>query len=182
MRDLVEQWNGFLRENPDSEMFEAAFLRAYVEYESIIAEIFMHFSLGRSTGAYQPIRKLSFTDETQLAELIRGEARFIDYSSVISRCSKHIFQIDPFEFVFSLTNYNDEIKKMKLIRNYLAHRSVEAKARYKTSVINEMVYVEPGVYLQKKVKGSSETYYSKYCRVMIEITEFFKNDALLLKI
>jgi len=182
MNSIIANWNDLLKTNSTPEMYESAFLRIYIEYESFIAETFSHFALGRSYGGYQPLRKLEFIQEDQLKDLIRGESSFVDYTKAIDRCSKHIFDKDPFGVLFSSANYNDDLIKMKLIRNYLAHRSIEAKDRYIRSVLmalNINDFVNPGEFLQKQVKSSGETYYTKYCKIFSEIYEFFHNDELL---
>lgn len=182
MNSIITSWNELLKINNSSDMYESAFLRIYIEYESFVAETFLTFSLGKSYGSYEPQRKLNFSEDNQLRNLIRGESNFVDYSKAIDRCSKHIFNKDPFNMLFSSANYSDDLIKMKLVRNYLAHRSIEAKEKYTRSVLKGLSitnYISPGDFLQKQVKHSSETYYTKYCKIFREIHDFFHNDELL---
>lgn len=182
MNDLIDFWTNEITKNPIPEIFEAAFLRIYTEYENYLRKTFISFSLGVSYTSYVPDRKLLFIDEVQLTDLIKGESRFVDYINAIPRCSKHIFQKDPFNTVLSAWNYHDDLMKMKYIRDYLSHRSDESRGRYERAVLNTYSinsFIEPGNFLQKKRNGSSDIFYSYYCNIFVEIFEYFNNDELL---
>lgn len=182
MRDSIDFWNAEISKNNAPEIIESAFLRLYIEYEVYLANTFVTFALGSSYTSYLPHRKLAFSDATQLAEVIRGDSQFVDYIKAIPRCSKHIFQKNPFDLVFNSRNYNDDLLKMKHIRNYLAHRSSESLLKYRESVLKTYSiddYMDPGVFLLRKVNNKSFTFYTMYCNIFIEIYEIFRNDVLL---
>ena len=181
--NLIEFWNFQIKNTShDSGIYEAAFLRIYIEFENFLRKTFVLFSLGQSYSSYVPVRKLAFQDENQLSELIRGEAKFVDYMNAISRCSKHIFEKDPFNVILNAKNFHDDLIKMKRIRDYLAHRSTEAKGRYEKQVLNSYgitEYIEPGFFLQRKMKNLQEAVYSYYCGIFLDIIESFSNDIIL---
>jgi hypothetical protein len=71
---------------------------------------------------------------------------------------------------------------MKLIRDYLAHRSDESRGKYQNSVL--MTYgikqfIEPGIFLLRKVNNKPDTFYSMYCNIFLDVYNIFKNDNLL---
>ncbi len=182
MHDLVNFWNTEIARSGSPEIVESAFLRLYIEHEDFLRKTFIKFSLGSSYTTYIPQRKLAFSDETQLVNIIKGESQFVDYPKAIRRCSKHIFTKDPFEIIFSSQNYSDDLAKMKLIRNYLAHKSPEARGKYEDNILRTYqinTFIEPGVFLLRKANQKPYTYYTHYCNIFIQTFEIFKNDELL---
>lgn len=182
MHDLITFWNAEITKNNAPEIVESAFLRLYIEYENFLRKTFVKFALGSSYTSYLPQRKLQFSDETQLSEVIRGENLFVDYIRAIPRCAKHIFLKNPFDLVFGSQNYHDDLKKMKTIRNFLAHRSDEALGKYLNNVLKPYSinsYVEPGEFLLYQIPNLTSTYYTSYCEVFTQTSDLFSNDALL---
>ena len=183
MNELFEFWNLQIKENSHNAcIYESAFLRLYIEFEVFLRNTFVLFSLGRSYSSYIPKRKINFQDETQLTEIIRGESSFVDYIRAIKRCSKYIFEKDPFETFLLSANFHDDLSKMKHIRDYLAHRSNEAKGHYVKQVLNSYgieVFIEPGDFLKRKMKNRQETFYSFYCGIFHDVIDLFHNDEVL---
>ncbi len=98
---------------------------------------------------------------------------------------REIFIKDPFELIFSSQNYSDDLLKMKLIRNYLAHKSTEARGKYEDNVLRTYqinTFIEPGIFLLRRANQKPYTYYTHYCNIFIQTFEIFKNDALLVAI
>lgn len=182
MHDLVNFWNLEISRSGSPEIVESAFLRLYIEHEDFLRKTFIRFSLGSSYTTYIPQRKLFFSDESQLTDVIRGESPFVDYQKAIPRCSKHIFLKDPFDLIFSSQNFSDDLKKMKLIRNYLAHKSNEARGKYEDNVLRTYqidTFIEPGVFLLRRANQKPYTYYTHYCNIFLQTFDALRNDTLL---
>lgn len=182
MNNLIQYWDSIISTNCSPEIVESAFLRIYIEFENYLRTTFVTFSLGNSYSTYVPQRKLHFSDSTQLAEVIRGEGNFVDYIKAIPRCAKHIFQNNPFDLIYASVTFSDDLKKMLIIRNYLAHRSDESKQKYLNNVLKTFgiqSFEEPGVFLLRQMNRTSQTYYSYFCSLICDIQALFKNDTVL---
>lgn len=182
MNDAFFYWERKVSESPDPPIVEAGFLRSYISFEEFIAKSFISFSLGESHGEYTPDRFLQFSSTDQLFETIRGESQYVDVFKAIPRCAKHIFIKNPFEIVFSDANFSDPLTKMRVIRNYLAHRSAESKEKFKSKVLgayNLPETLDPGDFLLMKRKGNQETYYSHYIEILKKAHAALNDTAIL---
>jgi len=182
MNDIFQYWESKIAKEPEPLLVEAGFLRSYICFEEFMRDIFISFSLGKNYKSYTPSRSLCFNSENQLMEVIRGEASFVDYYKAIERCSKHIFTQDPFPIVFSDSCFSQPLLQMRVLRNYLAHRSAESKERYISKVLSSYGFsenLEPGDFLLRKMKNGTVTYYNHYMEVLRRAHSALTDEAIL---
>lgn len=167
--DCSEKMNG------DPLIYESVFLKVYVKFELFISKIFTKYALGKTNeNGFVPERKLCFSDEQQLFEVINGTTNkeYIDYLKVIQTIGNHIFQNNPFSVLFEIAEYNTILRQCIAIRNCIAHESDSSKKKYQECcLVVTKPYVDPGVYLSSINKHTSKTYYTFYVSKLIEISE-----------
>lgn len=175
----IEYWKQLLQSNSNSELIELAFFKIFIKYEKFISDIFIHYSIGeKSDFNYCPVRKLNFIDEVHLNKMLqKRNINFINHFEVVQDLSEHIFIDNPFDILISAANYGPEVKKMKIIRDYIAHESSHAKKKFETNVTNNIV-LKPYEFLNKTERSLSISYYSYYLKIMEETSEYITKGPL----
>lgn len=169
----IEYWKQLLQANSNPELIELAFFKIFIKFEKLISDIFIKYSIGeKSDFEFCPKRKLNFIDEDHLNKIIKkNNTSFINHYESILNLSEHIFINNPFEIISTSANYSSEIRKMKIIRDYIAHESSHSKSKYETNVTNRK-NLKPHEFLNKTKPSLSISYYSYYLKLMIETSEY----------
>lgn len=175
LRSEIEKWTTFFSSQAsyDKRLLELAFFKIVVKFEKFLSELFVIYSTGgQSPREYVPSRKLEFIDEKHLSGVIAGNKPFINYYQTIQQISKHVFidNQDPFSLIFDDLKYSGYLQKMKHIRNYIAHESIESKHSYKTKVLNGK-FVEPYIHLQEMDHTQKISLYTVYINSLLEIVD-----------
>ncbi|HCC07778.1 MAG TPA: hypothetical protein DEP72_06450 [Clostridiales bacterium] len=154
-------------------IYEASFFKIYVKFEKYLATVFSNYCIGiQSSKDYLPERKLMFIDEEHLNAVLKGgDKHYIDYIKKIEQLSKHIFIENPFNIIFEVADNLTAYNQMIVLRNHIAHESAESKSKYTQMILGKGEYIDPGQYLMKKNKKTSQTNYSFYIRKITEISE-----------
>lgn len=164
-------------------LYEVAFFKIFVKFELAIVDLFKQYCIGTPTyTGYVVGRKLAFDDENHI-EGVFGSTRssFIDYMEQVQSKSKHIFKEDPFSLIFNDAKLAQQIKSMRLIRNYIAHESNESRTKYHSDVIGrEKPFVEPNDFLQLNNRRRSIKNYSIYLECMDDSIDILWNPEALL--
>ena len=167
----------------NDKLIELAFFKIFVKFEKYMSKIFIHYSIGKkSSKKYKPKRKLGFSTENQLNDMIRGSNRnYVDFSKTIALISFHIFQEgnDPFSLIFSDPNFSDNYKKMQYIRNFIAHESEESRQKYINNVLNTyniQNFIPVFEFLLRKNK-KGDSYFSLYLDIIQSYSEILINPS-----
>ena len=177
--DEIEYWKQLLQSNSNSELIELAFFKVFIKYEKFISDIFIHYSIGeKSDFDYCPARKLNFIDEVHLNKMLQKQnTNFINHFEVVQNLSEHIFIDNPFEILTNAANYSSEVKKMKIIRDYIAHESSHAKKKFENNVTNNVV-LKPHEFLNRTNRRLSISNYSHYLKIMEETSKYIAKGPL----
>lgn len=176
INNSITYWSDWASHD-DNKRYDVALMKIWVQFEKFMSELFVDYCLGiASENGYLPERSIEFKSETQLNAFLRAENKqYVDYPSQIKKLSKHIFEKDPFDVIFSDSNNNVTYENIMAIRNYVAHESGEARKKLIKNIYSgrEERFVEPVDYLLRKEKSTHKTYYTYY-------TTFIGNIAQLL--
>lgn len=134
--DLKNQGTPFFRLQQVSEL---AFLRVYLAWESFLEESFTRFMCGATSASGSRPHSYAKPKDIEHARrlLIGPKLRYADWTeptTVIER-AKLIFK-DGKPFVTPVMAIMVELNDMKTTRNYIAHRSVQARKTFATLIQN----------------------------------------------
>lgn len=177
----IEYWTNWAASD-SNKRYDVALMKIWVQFEKFISEIFVNYCLGiPSEKGYLPERSIEFKTDTQLNAFLRNENRqYIDYLAQIKKLSKHIFENNPFDIIFSDANNNVTYENIMAIRNYVAHESGEARKKLINNIYagREDKFVEPVVFLLRKEKSTNNTYYSFYTKFVSDIAQLLTEEIL----
>lgn len=169
----IEYWDNYIASLDERDkILELAFFKIYVKFESFLSTAFINYCIGgASLSGNIPQRKLCFVDREHLDNVLKSRGgSYIDYLSMIENVSDHIFINNPF-YPLKASTYADDLTKMKILRNFIAHESVISKERYIKNVLSNQPYIEPYEHLKKIKKKSSDTYYTHYISILKDVSE-----------
>ena len=163
-------------------LYELAFFKIFVKFELFLKDLFQLYCIGETISKnYLPERKLAFEDFKHLDGILKSpRTSYIDYLDKIQNYSKLIFKNEknPFALIFDNTNFYTYYSHMKIIRNYIAHESNEARKKYHQKVLGEHKnFIEPYEFLKKKNKKLSIPQYSLYIIKIEEMVNILLNPA-----
>jgi len=145
--------------------FDIALLKIWIQFERYYSFLFREYSLGgKSESGFKPELRLQFEDEEQFNVFLReNNKKFIDYPKQVEKLSSYIFKVNPFEIFKTDATYHQVFLECTVIRNYLAHESVESEERLlKTINLIRPDKVDVNEYLMKLMKNSSKSHFSFY--------------------
>lgn len=175
---FIESQNSWASE---TKCFDIALFRCWIKFEKFLSHKFVSYSTEPRNIIGEEIRKLKFIDSEHLKAFLRGEKQYIEYIGKIENLSIHIFENNknPFDLLFTDQKYSNLFKKVRAIRNYIAHESEESKNKYERIVLNNQPYQEPNKYLQGWTKEKDKTYYTYYLDGIKEIAKIINNPLFL---
>lgn len=138
-------------------IYEGAFLRAFRAYENFTEAVFIAFMSGCSNHSEVGIdRFVKDVDAGRARKMLIGEVRYLDWtdaSKVTTRCQAFFKEDSVLES--AIRAFAQEIKWMKVVRNQIAHNSIESRISY-NKVVGEILLIEPkdvpppGAFLRKR--------------------------------
>lgn len=111
--------------------------------------------------------------------LLKGDKQYVDYIKKIEALSKHIFIHTPFNVILEVADNVNIMDQMTALRNYIAHESAEARARYVNTCLGGGQFIEPSEYLCKKNRRKSKTNYTIFIEKIIELSELLLEAPLV---
>ncbi len=185
--DEINNWQTILSSGQSSNhLIELAFFKIFVKFEKFLTSSFIHYSIGkRSSLNFKPKRKLGFKNQKHLEQmLLNPNATFIDYPRILESKAIGIFNDNenPFDIVFSDAIFSDNFRKMKIIRNHIAHESPESMDKYLKKVLNSygiQNFINASDFLNRRSRNSN-SYYSiyintirNYSKIILDPTPYF---------
>lgn len=170
-KEQIDFWSEWANcEN--NQRYDISLMKIYVQFEKFISELFIDYCLGKqSEKKYEPNRLLEFNNLDQLNKVLCYNSNHINYVKVIEHISGNLFDPDPFDILKTDSIYVNSIREVFLIRNFVAHESIESKGKYiKTCLKGE--YIEPSDYLllhHKKKTGPSN--FTTYCKDLLDVAK-----------
>lgn len=135
---------------------EGIFVRAFSSYELFMEDVFILYACGKKTRVGGSVGSfIKPRDGTHARDIIKSHMTFLDWNDadkIIQRCDIYLKNGGPIKL--ALTSNLTRLRYMRTIRNAIAHKSVEAFARYSNVVRNELRapplsnVPEPGEFLQ----------------------------------
>lgn len=175
----VDKWVSWVNEQTESNRrYDIALFKIWITFEKYLSDLIVAYSCGiPSELSYVPNLKLRFCDESHFNIFFSRSKRYVDYISVIEEYSNHIFTENPFQILLSSTSYSQCFEDIKIIRNYVAHESSEARSKYIKRFCNNDAasFVEPNELLIKFNKHHSCTNFSFYINNLKEIARYISN-------
>jgi hypothetical protein len=175
----IVYWEGQISNS--FEHYDLAFFKIYIKLELFIIELFKEYSLGNSSSSgYTPERKLSFQDSSHLDNIFcNRRTSYIEYIEIIKTKSKFVFATnkDPFSLIFSDANLSNYINQFKILRNYIAHESVEAKRNYQRTILGNGSFISVNDHLRRRNRRRSISYFSLYIEKIEDIKEILLNPT-----
>lgn len=160
---------------PDVQRYDIALFKIWIQFERFIGELFVTYATGNSSEkGYSPELKIKFQDGEHFNALMRPKnGKYIDYLDMIETLSKHIFKNNPFEVILGMETEKVAYNQMKLIRNYVAHESNDAKKKLINACFGgrEDKFVEPNDFLKSREKSTKNTYYTYYIDIIKTILD-----------
>lgn len=177
--DEIDKWNNIFSSTStiDPTLYELAFFKVFIKFEKFLSDCFENYAIGNgSSTGYSPNRRLNFDDLDHLNKVIKKENRsFVNHYEVIKNLSDCFFHDNPFDIIKTDPTFTSIIGEMKIIRDYIAHESTAAKAKYISSILNNRVFIEPHVHLLNIKRNTSISYYTHYIDSIITISNFIIN-------
>jgi len=135
---------------------ELSFLKIFVAWEQFLESSFINYMLGGETNRGRRAKRCIFPRDSKHALSIVCEGRpFANWatpSEVIRKAELFFTKGSPFKD--SLSPIQETINDMQIIRNHLAHMSVESRDKFKDLVRSELGYFPykntPGKFLLTK--------------------------------
>lgn len=178
IKNEVSIWATILATTSTSpKIIEAAFLSIAVSCEKYLSEKFLYFAADPHSPA-SPHRKIVINSRDDLSILIKGEQQYIDYNKAIDRCSSILFSKNPFDLVTATAHTTQILSETRTIRNYLAHRSDEARQKYVRICLAGSPYIEVSDYLQKKTTKTRLTNYDRIINGLINIEDTYEHPNI----
>ena len=164
----------------ETECFDIAIFRCWIQFEKFLIDKFIEFSTQYSKLG--DIRKLNFDSAEHFKAFLRGDRSYIEYISKIEILSKHIFKDNknPFDILISDQNYASVFKKLKVIRNHIAHESEESLRKYTNEIFSSKQenVISPNDYLKSWAnKSKTESNYSFYIRNLKNISRLIESPV-----
>ena len=162
-----------------TECFDIAIFRCWIQFEKFLIDKFIELST--QSSELGDIRNLKFDNEEHFKAFLRGDRSYIEYISKIEMLSKHIFKDNknPFDILISDQNYASVFKKLKVIRNHIAHESEESLRKYTNEIFssNQNV-ISPNDYLKSWTnRHRTESNYSFYIRNLKDISRLIESPV-----
>ncbi len=175
----ISEWTTWAAK-PEVQRYDIALLKIWIQFERFIGELFMTYATGNpSERGYSPELKIKFQDEEQFNAFMReGTKKYIEYLDKIEKLSSHIFKTNPFDVILLDADIKSSFEQMKVIRNYIAHESGEARRKFINTCFsgNEKNFVEPNDFLKSREKTTKDTYYTYYMKTIKTILDFLIED------
>lgn len=172
----VDKWVAWVNNNEEPDRcYDLALFKIWITFEKFLSDMIISYSCGNpSELSYIPKLKLTFGDESHFNVFFNRNKRYVDYISVIEEYSNHIFIENPFQILISSTQYSQCYEDIKIIRNYVAHESSEARSKYIKRFCNNdpSAFVEPNIFLITFNKHHSCTNFSFYIIKVKEIARY----------
>lgn len=121
-------------------MTESVFVKAFSLYELFLEEIFILYTRNRPTRSGARVQSYIMPRDGEHArEMLKSNMPFLDWNSpdsLIRRCEIYLKDGDPIKH--SITAHSDRLRRMKTVRNAIAHRTQEATQKYNNAVRSEL--------------------------------------------
>lgn len=151
-------------DHPDSNLhddlvMQAAFIKAFTEFENSLELIFLHYSVGnKSLALFVPDFRLRNCSELQARDIVKSDSRYLDWSSVsvVRERAKRFFS-DGEPFLSTHGASADALARAERIRNRIAHNSLEARAPFQEVILHHfktgrIFDMQPGQLLRSRLK------------------------------
>lgn len=183
LKSEIAHWKNIIQKN--DKLYDVAFFKIFVKFEGFLITVFKVYVSGNYSAQFKPERRLNFEDIEHFEKIVKsnGKSSYVDYLNLIEEFSRQVFVTNrnPFDCVFNDANINDVYKKMRLVRNHIAHESDESRVKYVRTVISNQSYIEVNDFLKKRVsKKKSYSNFTEYinciedvCKILINPSPFF---------
>ena len=181
LENTIAFWQGKI--TADYQLMEAAYFAIYTEFDKFLNAALLHYVLGGKTADDRTIAlRLNFKDNTHFKNVVGGGSNKFEIN-VLERfhntqTSAKIWvelfspQDDPFtKAIYYHTNFRNNSKVMRFLRNYIAHKSPEAKQTYVISNLNNKAFIEPYDYLKEAFTGYTQPKYDFFIEIMQEFCD-----------
>jgi len=148
---------------------EGIFLSAFREFETFLEEVFILYTLEKTTTAnVKPRSYLKPRNYDHALELIKSSMPFLDWTSpdnVINRAETYLHNGGPVKLPLSANRV--VLQDMKKVRNHIAHNSKESLKEYKKVLQRHyrtlpLNIPKPGEYLLLMVPSAPTEHYLLY--------------------
>lgn len=175
----IEEWTSWAAKS-GVERYDIALFKIWISFEKFLSDLFIQYSLGLpSEKEYFPKLNIQFKSEEQFNAFMReGNKQYIEYIDRITKLSKHIFEVNPFDSILSDSIYQPAMEEIKALRNYIAHESGESRRKLLNTCFsgNEKNFLEPNDYLKSKEKNTKKSYFTYYTDCIKEMTEILISE------
>jgi hypothetical protein len=129
-------------------------MRAFSSYELFLEEVFILYVRGRPSCSGAMVGSfLRPRNNSHARDMIKSGMRFLEWNSpdtVVDRCDMYLAADSPIKQ--ALTTSLDRLRRMRRVRNAIAHRSDEARGEFVAAVRGELQALplkvpEPGEFL-----------------------------------
>ena len=153
-------------------IYELAFLRIFLSWESFIEKTFILYMLNEQTDTgYKPDRYVLPVDEKHAHNIVKTERGYFDCSNhetVIRRADLFFKDGEPYKN--SLISISSHLTDMKQIRNAIAHISTDSKDKFEKLAIhafgNLPTGMTPGCFLYSSITGTTKMYINEYKEIL----------------
>jgi len=120
--------------------YQGLFLQAVVSFELLIEELFLHLITNRASHP-RSSTPIHVFPSIEIARKVVTQGRYTDWLPIdkTEKLSKVFFEISGNPFLYLSKAQKNEIEKVLLIRNYIAHKSGFAYNAYETKVVSPTV-------------------------------------------
>lgn len=181
VKDSIKEWTVWAGQS-GVQRYDIALLKIWIKFERFLSDLFVLYSLGESSEkGYTPKLNIQFQSEEQFNAFMKdGNKKYIEYLDRIDKLSKHIFEDNPFEILYTDSKYKPVMDELKALRNYIAHESVESKRKTINTCFsgNDKKFLEPNEYLKSKEQTSKESYYTFYTNAIAEMVDLLISQPI----
>lgn len=148
----------------DDTFLELAFFKIFVKFENFLTDTIIDYATGTISNPSKVERRLDFVDRdhfkktTNLSYLDTGDKTKILVDQLFTNSNKISF--------FFNSSDNEFFEKMKALRNYIAHESIESKNKYIRKTLNNKEFMTPNEFLKSKNRGDKDSMYTKFIDIV----------------
>lgn len=156
--DEITRWQPKIA--TDESFLELAFFKVFVKFENFLTDIIIDYATGTVTNSAKVERRLNFTDRDHFKRTTN--LKYLDTSDNTKRLVEQLFtESNKISFFFNSAD-NEFFEKMKALRNYIAHESIESKNKYIKLTLSNKNFITPNEFLKSCYRGDSDSMYTKF--------------------
>ncbi|ENZ7264014.1 hypothetical protein ACG7YO_002015 [Enterococcus faecalis] len=159
----ITKWQTKISE--DEIFLELAFFKVFVKFENFLTDIIIDYATGAVSNPEKVERRLNFVDREHFKKTTN--LIYLDTSDKTKTLVDQLFTDNNKISFFFNSSDNEFFEKMKALRNYIAHESVESRNKYVKKTLNNRDFIAPNDFLKSKNRNDQDSMYTKFVNMVV---------------